>query len=354
MPSRLVVVGGFLGAGKTTTVLAAARLLHASGSRVACVTNDQASALVDSATLRDAGFEVSEVAGGCFCCRLSDLVATIDHLLARDPDVILCEAVGSCTDIVATVILPLRRFYDGLLDVRPLSVVVDAETAREWLADGGDLQYVWREQIAEAGIILLNKSDCVHATALEKTSRALQSMNAASSVLPTIAPQSQGIDLWLEALQVDREARPLGDLDYDRYAAGEARLGWVDASFALAGEHDLMNVAQGIVTRLQSALPPELPPFHLKVRVSSAGAYAGAQLTRAAGAPQLTGQPHRTTASTLVVNARVAMPAEELRDAILDSVAAAGVVATPAGSSAFHPSYPVPQLRIATADEGQP
>ncbi|HEX8616064.1 MAG TPA: GTP-binding protein [Thermoanaerobaculia bacterium] len=353
MPSRVVVVGGFLGAGKTTAVLAAARLLRARGLRVACVTNDQASALIDSATLRDAGFDVGEVAGGCFCCRFSDLVTTIDHLLARDPEVILCEAVGSCTDIVATVVLPLRRFYGDVLDVRPLSVVVDAASAGEWIEATGDLQYVWHEQIREADLVLLNKSDCLDERQLESAERALQSVNEKSHVLRTIATSGEGIDRWLSELAVDREPQPLHDLDYDRYAAGEARLGWVDATFELRGEHELVTVARDVALRLARSLPPDVPPFHIKVRVAAGDARARAQLTRAASVPAVAGDPHQTGASTVVVNARVAMDAEALRQAIVASVSVAGVIATPTESSAFHPSYPVPQVRIAAPGEGQ-
>ena len=70
----LAVVGGFLGAGKTTLLPRAAALLRDGGVRAAVITNDQGEGLVDTRAARAAGFEAGEVAGGCFCCRFSELV----------------------------------------------------------------------------------------------------------------------------------------------------------------------------------------------------------------------------------------------------------------------------------------
>src|SRR5687767_9921262 len=105
---RFVMVGGFLGAGKTTTLARLARHYTARGQRVGIVTNDQAQDLVDTSGLRSQGFAVREVAGACFCCRFDDLVSQVGQLEEQQrPDVILAEPVGSCTDLVATVVQPL-------------------------------------------------------------------------------------------------------------------------------------------------------------------------------------------------------------------------------------------------------
>jgi G3E family GTPase len=71
---RFVMIGGFLGAGKTTAMARLARHYLARGQRIGLVTNDQAHGLVDTTSLRAQGFPVAEVAGACFCCRFDDLV----------------------------------------------------------------------------------------------------------------------------------------------------------------------------------------------------------------------------------------------------------------------------------------
>src|SRR5438128_6554186 len=94
-----VLIGGFLGAGKTTLIMRAAALLSRQGTRVAVITNDQDVGLVDTMLSNARDFATREVAGGCFCCRFSDLLEAADQLLAYRPDVIFAEPVGSCVDI---------------------------------------------------------------------------------------------------------------------------------------------------------------------------------------------------------------------------------------------------------------
>src|SRR5882757_7621178 len=97
---RFVMVGGFLGAGKTTTLARLARYYSGRGQKVGLVTNDQAQDLVDTQSLRSQGFPVEEIAGACFCCRFDDLVVKVSQLESDErPDIILAEPVGSCTDL---------------------------------------------------------------------------------------------------------------------------------------------------------------------------------------------------------------------------------------------------------------
>ena len=121
---RFVMVGGFLGAGKTTTLARLARHYLGQGRRAGLVTNDQAQDLVDTTSLRAQGFPVEEVAGACFCCRFDDLVGKVGRLEEGErPDVILAEPVGSCTDLVATVVQPLRDLYGDRFEVAPYPVL---------------------------------------------------------------------------------------------------------------------------------------------------------------------------------------------------------------------------------------
>ena len=69
-----LMIGGFLGAGKTTSILRLARHLTESGKKVGLITNDQSVGLVDTAMLSNAEFPVAEITGGCFCCRFNSLV----------------------------------------------------------------------------------------------------------------------------------------------------------------------------------------------------------------------------------------------------------------------------------------
>src|ERR671937_322784 len=87
---RFIMIGGFLGAGKTTTLARLAKFYQGRGQRVGLVTNDQAQDLVDTTSLRAQGLPVEEVPGACFCCRFDDLVDRVGRLEeSQRPDVIL-------------------------------------------------------------------------------------------------------------------------------------------------------------------------------------------------------------------------------------------------------------------------
>src|SRR5580692_5640131 len=157
----LVLVGGFLGAGKTTLLLRAARLLHDRGMRAAIITNDQGGALVDTRMATALGFDAGEIAGACFCCRFGDFIAAAESLLAVKPDVIFAEPVGSCMDLSATVLQPLKQLHGNQFRLAPYSVLVDPQRAVELAQRDADpnLVYLFQNQINEADLVLYTKSD---------------------------------------------------------------------------------------------------------------------------------------------------------------------------------------------------
>ncbi len=77
---RYIMIGGFLGAGKTTAILRLAERLHARELRVGLITNDQSTGLVDTTLLDSHGFPTAEISGGCFCCKFNSLIEAADKL----------------------------------------------------------------------------------------------------------------------------------------------------------------------------------------------------------------------------------------------------------------------------------
>ncbi len=153
---QLHIVGGFLGSGKTTAILTAARSLMAQGKKVGIITNDQGRFLVDTAFFRLANLPAVEVTGGCFCCHYDDLDARVNELIAAQaPDVIFAESVGSCADLVATVVRPLLELRPEGEPPASFSVFTDSRLLRLYLKGESlpfceEVLYIFRKQIEEA------------------------------------------------------------------------------------------------------------------------------------------------------------------------------------------------------------
>src|SRR5215510_14779632 len=163
---RFIMLGGFLGAGKTTTIARLARHYQSQGKKVGIVTNDQATDLVDTNSLRAQGFDVGEVPGACFCCNFNKLTETVGELeKSARPDVILGEPVGSCTDLVATVIRPLQQLFSAQFDVAPYAVLLKPSHGSRILKGiekGGfspQAAYIFKKQLEEADLIVVNRVD---------------------------------------------------------------------------------------------------------------------------------------------------------------------------------------------------
>lgn len=236
----MVLVGGFLGAGKTTLIGRFSQWLDQEKLRVGLVTNDQGIGLMDTDSARRANSQggVEEITGGCFCCRLDDLVGAVGRLdAASRPDVIVAEPVGSCTDLMATVILPLEKVYRMPFVLAPLSVVLDARRALATL--GGrrdardfhrDVGYVFRKQIEEAEWLVVNKTDLLEADDLADLQTRLAHAYPAKRVFVVSGKTGEGLNLWFQALMSSRSAPgDIMEVDYERYAYGEALLGWVNS-----------------------------------------------------------------------------------------------------------------------------
>lgn len=364
------MIGGFLGAGKTTTIARLARHYQARGQRVAIVTNDQAADLVDTNSLRSQGFDVGEVAGACFCCNFNELTSVVEQLDAGcRPDVILAEPVGSCTDLVATVIRPLVQVYQQPLDVAPYGVILKpshgrrilgAETGSGGPSRGGfspQAEYIFRKQIEEADFIVVNRIDELSEDDIQLLGELLSRQFPGRPILRMSARSGAGFDALCELLEQRGEfGRRVIDLDYDVYAAGEAELGWLNAQLSLAAAEpfELDEVLRSVVDGLRQRLQPlNAETAHLKAIGLRDQAYGVANLVSSFTATELSVPSRcRTPEAQLVVNARVAIdPAvlEQLVRETLEQVAAqlAGELRIAAVQS-FRPGRPVPTHRLNT------
>jgi G3E family GTPase len=362
---RFVMVGGFLGAGKTTTLARLARFYMGRGQKVGLVTNDQAQDLVDTTSLRSQGFPVEEVPGACFCCRFNDLVDRVGRLEdSQRPDVILAEPVGSCTDLVATVVQPLKDLYGDRFQVAPYPVLFKPSHGLRILrseSSGGfspKAEYIFRKQLEEADAIVINRIDEMDPAGLNELTGLVQSAYPGTPVLRTSAKTGQGFDALTALLdQEGNFGRKILDIDYDVYAEGEAELGWLNSSIRVSGPRPfaLDELLLDVVSRLQDALARRGGEVaHLKAIGLSDVSFGVANLVSSGTRPELS-LPARgqVTELDLIVNARVAAdPAvieEEVRETVTAACASRGARAEFLTMQSFRPGRPQPTHRYAAA-----
>lgn len=362
---RFLMIGGFLGAGKTTAIARLARNFIDEGLSVGLVTNDQANDLVDTESLRAQGFNVGEVTGACFCCKFNGLLDTVSQISQdRQPDVILAEPVGSCTDLVSTVIEPLKQFYGDQFEVGRLAVLVKPEHGRKILSGDQSVgfspkaAYIFLKQIEEADIVVINKIDKLTVADRHNLIKLVSQRYPTKTVLAASAKSGEGLTELVGELQQSRPARqqPM-DVDYDIYAEGEAELGWLNCLVALeagdaADQIDVDEVALDLVRRLkQTLLAHDAEPAHLKVLAEADGESAIANLVSSDAEVDLSRSAGiQAKRAELIINARVAVAPEELADIVSETVA--GLAAqrgwdhTLTDLQSFRPGRPTPTHRI--------
>ncbi len=362
---RFVLIGGFLGAGKTTTITRLARHFIEAGQRVGVVTNDQAQDLVDTTSLRAQGFSVEEVAGACFCCRFDDLVGKVSMLQERDrPDVLLAEPVGSCTDLVATVVQPLRDLYGERFEVAPYAVLFKPSHGLKILkGEAGSgfspkAAYIFRKQLEEADAIVINRIDEINPAQLAELGQRVAQEFPGVPMLRLSAKTGQGFEALTELLdQQGHFGRKILDIDYDVYAAGEAELGWLNASATVTAPQpfDLDAFLLQTVSALRQAFQAMgTEVAHLKAIGLQQLSFGVANLVSSASEPELSLASHgKVQEAEVIVNARVAAdPAfldVKVREVLGRICRQHGARAVFQSVQSFRPGRPQPTHRYAEA-----
>lgn len=179
------VIGGYLGAGKTTLVNQLLR--QADGERIAVLVNDFGALNIDADLIVGQDGEVLSLAGGCVCCSFgSDLVGTLAGLQrrAQPPQRVLIETSGVG---LPAAVARSARLAPGL-HLEGIVVVADALTLRAQATD----RYVGdtvRQQLADADLLLLNKADAIAPAALAELRTWLQRMAPQAACVACVQAQ---------------------------------------------------------------------------------------------------------------------------------------------------------------------
>jgi len=356
--TKLIFAGGFLGAGKTTLLYEVSRRLVSKGTNMALITNDQAPDLVDTSLLRHTGLDVSEVSGSCFCCDFKALRRAIDKAGAnKKKDLILAEPVGSCTDLNATLIKPIKKIMNEDVSISPLTVLADPGRVKHVLI--GDYSgihpsaaYIIRKQLEESEIIAITKSDLYTKEEINSLSNTLKKKYPECKIMTMSSKTGDGIDEWIEYMLANESSgNQILDLDYDRYAEGEAVLGWLNCSIYLSGEEvDWDSFTRSFMNDLALRFDSmKLHVGHVKMIIERGDQYISANFTGSQDTINFRWSAGTSDNAVMTLNARVEMAPDTLEKLVLETLksnAADKISVTIKRINSISPGYPKPTYRF--------
>lgn len=363
---QLHIVGGFLGSGKTTAIAAASKLIQEQGIWAGVVTNDQGKYLVDSRFIASAQIPFGQVTNGCFCCNYNQLDEQINQLREeRGVQVIFAESVGSCTDLIATVVKPLQVYKKGEAERITLSIFADAALLFDLVQNrhspfSKNIGYIYSKQIEEAEILVVNKTDLLNSGVLDELKILLAEKFPEKTILYQNSLDTESVGKWIETLnqssgEVISERKSL-DIDYHVYGAGEAELAWFDQEIEIHSENaDAPQIGRQIIEQiLEGTAIRQWAIGHLKFILETNDCTEKISFTTNVNRRDLDELTvSKAVEAKLVINARIETEPDELKQMV------AGIVQTirnenkatilELNTSAFKPGFPNPTHRMSNA-----
>ena len=191
--TKIDIVSGFLGAGKTTLIK---KLLDEvfRGEKIVLIENEFGQIGIDGGFLKDAGVEITEMNSGCICCSLvGDFGAALKQVLADyAPDRIVIEpsGVGKLSDVIAAVERVQAEAPD--LHLNSFVTVVDATKAKIYMKNFGEF---FNNQVENASAILLSRTQKMDQAKLDNAVKLLRDKNAKAAILTTPWDQLTGAQI---------------------------------------------------------------------------------------------------------------------------------------------------------------
>ena len=187
--TKIDIVSGFLGAGKTTFIKKMIEEVF-TGQKIVLIENEFGEVGIDGGFLKDSGIEITEMNSGCICCSLvGDFGKNLNEVIEKfHPDRILIEpsGVGKLSDVMKSV-MDVEKTHDVALN--GLITVVNATKASKQMKAFGEF---FNNQIAYATTIILSRTQNATPQQLELCVRQMQQLNAKAAIITTPWDQISG------------------------------------------------------------------------------------------------------------------------------------------------------------------
>ena len=215
--TKIDIVSGFLGAGKTTLIKKMVKEAY-QGEKLVLIENEFGEISIDGGFLKDAGIQISEMSSGCICCSLvGDFGKALREVKEQfQPDRILIEpsGVGKLSDVIVAVENTVADIPD--MKLNSFVTVADAGKVKVYMKNFGEF---YNNQIESAGTIILSRTQKLTQEKLEAAAALLREKNPTAAILTTPWDQLDGqtilaavekvslADELLEKMRAEHEAQ---------------------------------------------------------------------------------------------------------------------------------------------------
>ena len=208
--SRLYLITGFLGAGKTTFIK---KLLEEAiaGEQVVLIENEFGEIGIDGTFLKDSGVTINEMNSGCICCSLvGDFETSLKEVLdTYHPDRVIIEpsGVGKLSDVIKAV----STINSDEMELDNFITVVDAKKCRMYTKNFGEF---YNNQVEHASLIVLSRSQDLTEFQLKECLDILKGLNDHSPIITTAWDKLNGLDI-INACEVNIQEELLHEHDHE-------------------------------------------------------------------------------------------------------------------------------------------
>ena len=334
--AKYMIVSGFLGAGKTTSMIAMGNAITKRYGKAAIIANDiGASNNVDADFTAMTGILTTQIAGDCICYQHEDLVDKMNQMVLAGAKVIMSDFPGCGIGALDHVYLELEKREPGEFDLLPFTCMVDPERLRMLMPESAqinlpaEMRFLLEAQMIESDLIVLNKIDLMSAAEVEKRVEFLKATFPGTPVMTMSALTGEGIENVVDYVMTHKSPAKHKEIGYESQAFIDAEnlLSWHNRRVFFEEKDeknlDYNEVVGDIFEEIRRGLISKnnnIP--HLKAFASGEGDdYIKASLIGVDYDVEYTSKLSRKyTAISLIINARAVADSRDMADIVEDAI----------------------------------